>query len=92
MCTVSMVGDFYNDKWKEPEYQKFFTNPLAEVSKFEFDALKKEVEDMKKLLIKAKIYDEQNNEPNCEMESKIATLKKIAELFGVDLSEIFKPK
>jgi hypothetical protein len=45
---------------------------------------------MKQLLIKAKIYDEKNNEPNCEIEDKVATLKRIAELMGVDLSEVFK--
>ncbi len=58
----------------------------------EFDALKKEVEDMKVLLKKAKIYDEENNEPNCEMESKVAFLKKVAEFVGVDLEDVFKPK
>jgi len=60
-----------------------------QVSKEEFEALKKEVEFMKQMLIKAKIYDEKNNEPNCEMEDKVALLKKIAELVGVDLTEVF---
>ena len=45
---------------------------------------------MKDLLKAAKIYDEKNGEPNCEMESKIAKLKEIAQLMGVDLSEVFK--
>jgi hypothetical protein len=45
---------------------------------------------MKKLLIKAKIYDEQNNEPNCEMEDKIALLKRVADMVGVSLDDIFK--
>lgn len=47
---------------------------------------------MKQLLIKAKIYDEKNNEPNCEMEEKIILLKKVAELVGVNLEEVFKNK
>lgn len=89
MCTVSMIGDHYSDKWNQPKYQPIFTN-ISNISKEEFDALKKEVEEMKELLKKAKIYDEKNNEPNCEMEDKIALLKKIAELVGVDLKDILK--
>ena len=62
------------------------------VSKEDFDALKKEVLEMKELLKKAIEYDKRNNEPHCEMEEKVVTLKKVAELFKVDLSEIFKEK
>ena len=94
MCTVSMVGDHFNQKWSQPDYQQLFNSISTStntITRQEFDALKKEVEDMKQLLIKAKIYDEQNNEPNCEMEDKVATLKKIAELMGVNLDEVFKP-
>jgi len=95
MCVVSMIGDHYNDKWKDFNFDKinpYSTGPYIEptVSKKEFDALKKEVQEMKQLLIKAKIYDEQNNEPNCEMEEKVALLKRVAEMVGVDLNEIFK--
>ena len=56
----------------------------------EYNELKKEVEEMKALLIKAKIYDEKNKEPKCEMEEKVKTLKQIAELMGVSLDEVFK--
>ena len=64
----------------------------ASVSKEDFDALKREVMDMKELLKRALEYDKKNDEPYCEMEDKVATLKKVAELFKVDLSEIFKEK
>jgi hypothetical protein len=103
MCVVSMIGDHYNDKWNQPPYNEFFKkifnepvqpyNPLGKevgVTKEQFEALKKEVEEMKQLLIRAKIYDEKNNEPNCEIEDKIKLLKVIAEKMGVDLSEVFK--
>lgn len=66
------------------------TTFILMATKEEFDALKKEVEEMKKLLIKAKIYDEKNNEPNCEIDAKIELLKKFAEIVGIDLSDIFK--
>jgi uncharacterized protein YlxW (UPF0749 family) len=106
MCVVSFVGDFYSDKWKEP-FKKFedfsginivtrleHENLKLELSKIglNYELLKNEVAEMKELLKRAKAYDEKNNEPNCEMEDKVALLKKIAELVGVDLSEIFKPK
>jgi len=102
MCTVSMVGDFYGDKWGRKYDDWFKQVPTTTdikitipepppISKEEFEALKKEVEDMKELLRRAKIYDEKNGEPHCEMEDKVAMLKKMAQLFGVDLSDIFPP-
>lgn len=103
MCVVSMVGDFYADKWRElykmppqtpaqqpviPSIWPVFNN----VSREEFDALKLEVLTMKELLKRAKLYDEQTGQPNCEMDEKVAMLKKIAEAVGVDLSEVFGKK
>jgi hypothetical protein len=93
-----MIGDHYRDKWNVPPYQGYLsqavegttTNLFSLITRPEFESLKKEVEEMKALLIKAKIYDEKNNEPNCEMEDKISTLKKMAELMGVSLDEVFK--
>lgn len=104
MCVVSMVGDHFNDKWKDPSYplypqiQKTITTDSINLNEYlrgsvtrtEFDALKKEVEEMKKLLERALEYDKKNNEPHCEMEDKVALLKKVAEAVGVNLDEIFK--
>ncbi len=100
MCVVSMISDFYQDKWRipsNPNPQPYTwtttTTPLfKDITREEFDSLKKEVEDMKALLIKAKIYDEKNNEPNCEMENKVAFLKEVAKFVGIDLEDVFKPK
>lgn len=89
MCVVSMIGDHYSDKWKQPNYQQIFST-FPEVSRHEFEALKKEVLEMKELLKKAVEYDKKNNEPACEIEEKVALLKKIAELVGVDLKDILK--
>ena len=60
--------------------------------KKEFQELKKEVLEMKELLKKAIRYDEIHNQPECEVEEKIELLKKVAELVGVDLKDIFKEK
>jgi hypothetical protein len=99
MCVVSMVGDHFGDKW-EPFKQPIpspvgpFTVswPTPGPTQAEFEALKKEVLDMKELLKRAKIYDEKNNEPNCEIEDKMDFLRKVAALVGVDLDDVFKPK
>lgn len=87
MCVVSMIGDHFNDKWQHSHYQKIFTN-FSDVSREEFEALKKEVEEMKALLKRAKEYDEKNNEPNCEIEEKMAMLRKFADAVGIDLDDI----
>ena len=64
-----------------------------EVTRQEFDDLKKEVEEMKKILTVAAEYDKRNNEPHCEMEQKVDLLKKMAGLFGISLDDVFgKPK
>lgn len=64
-----------------------------EITRQEFDDLKKEVEEMKKILTLAAEYDKRNNEPHCEMEQKVDLLKKMAGLFGISLDDVFgKPK
>ena len=93
MCVVSMVGDFYWDKFKD--YNERFIIPASTnaihiyvgISRDEFDNLKKEVETMKELLKRAKLYDEKNNEPGCEIADKMDFLRKIAELVGIDLDK-----
>lgn len=92
MCVVSMVGDHY-DTWLPKKYPATFPSwPVLptqqEVSRQEFDALRRDVEEMKALLRRAKEYDVANNEPDCEIEEKMALLKRIAELVGVDLSDV----
>lgn len=96
MCTVSMVGDFYGERipqqypWVVTPNINTTTNPIySPVSREEFNDLKKEIEGMKALLIRAKLYDEANGEPDCEMDEKVTLLKRFAELVGVDLDEVF---
>jgi len=60
-----------------------------EVTKEEFDALKKEMEALKKLLLAAKAYDEATGQPDCEMEEKVDLIKKIAKIVGVDMKDVF---
>lgn len=92
MCVVSMVGDVYTERWKNlypPEkLNPINNNYFPTVSREEFDHLKREVEMLKELLKKAKEYDEKTNQPDCEQEEKIALIKKVAEMVGVDLKDV----
>lgn len=58
------------------------------VDKKEFDKLKAEVEELKKLIIAAKNFDDETNQKDCEQESKVKLLKEIGKHFGVDLDNV----
>lgn len=100
MCTVSMIGDHYRDKWvpqwpqqpgiapSSPGIQTYQALVNPPVTRAEFDALKREVENMKALLARAKAYDEANGEPDCEMDEKMAVLRKVAEMVGISLDDV----
>lgn len=47
---------------------------------------------MKALLKRAKAYDEKNGEPNCEMDEKMAILRKVADMVGIKLDDILGSK
>jgi len=57
------------------------------VSQEEFDKLKKEMESLKKVLIAAKIYDEETNQKDCEKPELIELLRKVAEAVGVKIED-----
>lgn len=97
MCTVSMIGDHYADKWRpvpqNPPYQPTVipTSPIylpPPITREEFDALKRDVEEMKLLLKRAKQYDADHGEPDCEMDEKLVILRRVAEMVGVDLTDV----
>lgn len=97
MCAVSMVGDYFSETIprKYPfvvpdgsqQYQFYPVYPVP--SKEEFDALKKDVADMKNLLLRAKAYDEETGQKDCEKAEKVAMLRDIAKAVGIDLDEVF---
>lgn len=58
----------------------------------EFDQLKKEVLEMKQLLIKAKAEDVATGQKDCEMEEKLKVLRAVADLVGVDLNDVIPKK
>ena len=100
MCVVSMTGDYFDEKWRKnqsiiwistgniPNSTGFYPQINPEVTKQEFEQLKKEVLEMKELLKRSIEYDKKNNEPHCEIAEKIITIKQIANLLGVDLNDL----
>lgn len=83
MCVVSAVGD----NWKDSFPNRWPTYP--DVTREEFDALKKEVKELKELLLAAKKFDEATGQPNCEMDEKIDLIKKVAKELGIDMTGVF---
>ena len=64
----------------------------SEVSRQEFEALKLELESLKKLLLAAKEYDAETGQPDCETDEKTELFRRLAQLVGVDLSQVFPQK
>lgn len=89
MCTYSVIADGWRDQLPY-RYPQTFPKPstivtVPEISRTEFDALKREVKELKELLKAAKKFDAATGQPDCEMEEKVALLKQIAKLVGVEL-------
>jgi hypothetical protein len=80
-----MVADHYRSilpnqhPWAAPGPVRIY--PTNE----EFDALRKQVEDLKQLIDKAKEYDQRTGQPDCEMDEKLELLRSIALKVGVIL-------
>lgn len=94
MCVVSMVGDFYRDQFKQAPWEKYIYQPICqpEVTKADFDKLREKVDEMVDLLKRAQAYDIATGQAGCEMEEKLALLRQIAALVGVDLDEVLAKK
>lgn len=96
---VSNIGDGFKEtfpeKWPQWPAQPYIPFNVAEVSRQEFDALKREMEELKKLLQAAKRFDEETGQPDCEMGDKVELIKRIAKMVGVEMGDVFeapKPK
>lgn len=93
MCVVSAVFDDWNRN-VPGRFPNTFPGTGGviypeTVSREEFEALRKEVEELKILILAAKRFDESTGQPDCEMDEKIELLRQIAEMVGVDVDEVF---
>lgn len=98
MCTVSNIGTGWGEKfperypWAEPYVYPTAPAPIPVViqgvSKEEFDRLKREVIELRRLLAAAKAFDAATGQPDCELDEKVALIKRVAEFVGVDLGDV----
>lgn len=91
MCMVSNIGDMFARQHPYPPQPTPWTTTtyITGVSQADFDALKAEVENLKKLLKLAKAMDAAAGTPDCEMDEKIALIRSVADAVGVDLEDVF---
>jgi hypothetical protein len=100
MCMYSVIADHFIDKWTQPGgplipgIVKPSTTPMGPFQPlvnpdWEKDErirkLEEEVAEMKKLLKRAKVYDEEHDHAECETDTKVYKLKAVAELVGESL-------
>jgi hypothetical protein len=94
MCTYSMVADEWGrtipeqHPWVQPDgFAPRFNWDFTSPSKAEFDALKADVERMKKELEAARQQDIEEDQPDCEKEPEaVAFIKQVADYVGVDIT------
>lgn len=97
MCVMCAVGEYWQQTLPDRTYfstiesriNPSITTILQPISREEFDALKHDVEELKKLLVAAKKYDDATGQPGCEHDDKIALIRKVAELVGVSMEDVF---
>lgn len=96
MCTVSFIGDQWRDAAPEryPFVQPYIPPTVvttfgSEVTRAEFEALKADIAALRHLLLAAKEYDAATGQPDCETDEKVALIKRLADLVGVDMTEVF---
>ncbi len=87
MCTVSMIFDHYRERWNPPGYWPVppQTVPLPQIIQTEPTISQEEIAEFRRLLERARKYDADHNQPDCEMEEKRAALLAIAKALGVEI-------
>lgn len=95
MCSVSAVMDIYADRWRDWQTQPFIPNPIDPTfpiktgpTQAEFDALRREVAEMREIVKKAMEFDKRTGQPDCETAEKVEKVRKIAEMVGINLDDI----
>lgn len=83
-----MIMDHYRERWTSPPYQPVIVQPrltFPPASSNDPRISDAELADFRKLLERARKYDADNNEPDCELEEKKQALLKIANQLGVKI-------
>jgi len=87
MCVVSNIGNGFKQDWPTQWPHVDPLKPIEpQVSREEFNQLKRQMEELKELLKAAKKYDEATGQPDCEQGDKVELILKLAEQLGVEIS------
>lgn len=86
-----MVTDHFKDKWEPyvappsvPPVPNDLIDVLEELVKLR-EEFRRDMSEMKKLLERARKYDKENGEPDCELKEKQDAIRKMAEHLGVEV-------
>lgn len=89
MCVVSFTGDYWKERIVPKKYPNWTQGIPDVITREEFNELKKDLEELKKLLKASKRFDEKLGEPDCEIDDKVKLIKSMAKAVNVDLEDIF---
>lgn len=79
MCALSMVADAKNVEWENRYFpQPTITSTIAFPTQVEID-------EFRRLLERARQYDIEHNQPDCELDEKKKKLLKLAGKLGVEI-------
>lgn len=81
MCTVSMVMDHYHDKWRP----LVPTPQPAPFTQWPHMPTQQEIDEFRKLLERARKYDQEHNQPDCELAEKRQRLLDLAKELGIEI-------
>ena len=98
MCVYSMVVDHYHDKWAP--YVPYYPTvpawpavpniplplPTITITPVTPQVTAAEIAEFRQLLDRARQYDKEHNEPDCDLQEKKDALKIIADRLGIDVS------
>lgn len=84
MCVVSMIHDYTRERLPD-FYPNAWPSESARVL-----ALEQEIKDIKELLRRAKLYDIENDQPDCPSEEKIEMIKKLCKELNIHPEELIE--
>ena len=76
------------ERWQEHYQPVYPVYQFPQVSREEFEELRREIQGLKLALALATQIDKVSNQPDCEMAEKIDYIRKMAEWLGVDLEDV----
>lgn len=81
MCTVSMIFDHYHDKWQ----RQTIPPAIPSIPWTPAFPTPEEIAEFRELLERAREYDREHDQPDCETAEKRERLKALADELGIEI-------